>query len=508
MSAGTGLWQSVGWIRGNWPLQFTGDSPSGMCSLGAQLAGQALPGSSASPDQTQWHQCSAAPVDDPVYTSNYPQGQDTLVIGGTDAAGNTVSLPKTLDIDNQTPTVSLSGPTDAPSTAGTQYVTASATAGPSGVAGIQCSVDGAPAQWFAGSAAQVPVSGIGEHQVQCFAENNALDANGVRAVSSTDSFSMRIGVPTVAAVAFSKLVDALKCHRTTERVRIPARWVTVRVHGRPVRVRDPARTMRVKITRCHARTARRAITVWVTVRRHGKTVRVRRRQVQRVLLTPHTVYNTRRVVGFGRTATVDGWLGTSSGVALAGQTVDVLTAPANGLAPFQVAAVTTTAANGSWSATLPAGPSRLVTASYAGAPTAEGTVSPPASLVVPAKVELLKVTPRHVAWGGTVRLVGQLRGGYLPPGGALVRLRIGEGSAVTTYGVSEHVRGSGRFSTSYTFGAGDPATYRSFWFQIASLPMGDYPYAPASSRRLTVVVGGHPATTGKPSRHRRVRRTS
>ena len=63
------------------------------------------------------------------------------------------------------------------------------------------------------------------------------------------------------------------------------------------------------------------------------------------------------------------------------------------------------------------------------------------TLSVPAKIELLRVTPRRVAWGGTVRIVGRLEGGYFPPGGALVRLRIGEGSAAVTYGVREHVGG-------------------------------------------------------------------
>jgi hypothetical protein len=115
-------------------------------------------------------------------------------------------------------------------------------------------------------------------------------------------------------------------------------------------------------------------------------------------------------------------------------------------------------------------------------------------VVVPAKVRLISVSPRRVAWGGTVRIVGQLLGGYLPPGGALVRLRYGYGAAYTTYGVQEHVTGSGRFVTTYTFGLGDPSVVRTFWFQIASLPMGDYPYAPAASRRVMVEVGGQPRT--------------
>jgi hypothetical protein len=111
---------------------------------------------------------------------------------------------------------------------------------------------------------------------------------------------------------------------------------------------------------------------------------------------------------------------------------------------------------------------------------------------VPARIRLVRIWPRRVAWGGTIRITGQLLGGYLPPGGALVRLRIGYGSAYTTYGVQEHVLGNGRFSTTYTFGVGDPSIYRVYWFQIATLPMGNYPYEPAASRRLTVVVGGQP----------------
>ena len=102
-------------------------------------------------------------------------------------------------------------------------------------------------------------------------------------------------------------------------------------------------------------------------------------------------------------------------------------------------------------------------------------------MLVPGIVKLISVSPRRVAWGGAVRIVGRLVGGYLPSGGALVRLRIGFGSSYTTYGVQEHVTGSGRFATTYTFGIGDPSIHRSYWFQIASLPMGNYPYQPAAS---------------------------
>jgi hypothetical protein len=166
-----------------------------------------------------------------------------------------------------------------------------------------------------------------------------------------------------------------------------------------------------------------------------------------------------------------------------------MTAPDNGRNVFTQAATTTTAPDGSWSAKLPRGPSRLVQAIYDGTNTVEPSSSGQIRVIVPASVKLLKVSPRHVAWGGTVHIIGQLQGGYLPPAGALVRLRIGFGSAYTTYGVQEHVTGNGRFSTTYTFGAGVSGVRRRYWFQVASLPVGDYPYAPANSRKITVTVG-------------------
>ena len=190
---------------------------------------------------------------------------------------------------------------------------------------------------------------------------------------------------------------------------------------------------------------------------------------------------------------MSGWLGTASGTALGGQPIEVLTAPDNGRGAFRFVTSVTTAANGGWTARLGPGPSRLVEAVYPGGSLTEPTMSAQVHVIVPAKVTLIRVFPPRVAWGGTVRIAGQLVGGYLPPGGALVRLRIGSGSSSTTYGVQEHVTGNGHFSTTYTFGAGQATSYQRFWFQISSLPMGSYPFAPGNSGRRYVVVGGHPA---------------
>ena len=59
----------------------------------------------------------------------------------------------------------------------------------------------------------------------------------------------------------------------------------------------------------------------------------------------------------------------SAGVPLAGQPVAILTAPDNGSNAFAQAAAVTTGPDGSWTATLPPGPSRIIEASYAGSAT-------------------------------------------------------------------------------------------------------------------------------------------
>ena len=500
--APSSLGATSGWVRGTWPIAFSADGPTGACQLAASLGGTAVSQPLNEPQrQITWHQCPVGSFSQSVNTAAIATAPSVpLVMWARDAAydygaGHYLSdtVTKYVNIDNDPVGVALSGPTDAPSTAGTQYVTATASAGPSGVSGIGCSADGASYQWYPKSTVQIPVAGVGIHRVTCYGANNAHDVSGHVATSAPRSRALSIRDPTVAGIGFAKLVDARLCRRVRERVRVPAHWVTVRRHHKLVRVRKPAHTRVVTATRCHARVVRRRITVWTTVVRNGKPVRVKHHRTIRVVEFPHVVYRNSKRVGHGKRTTVSGWLGKPDGTALGGQSVHVLSAPDNGLARFSQVAVVKTKGNGTWSAMLRAGPSRLVEAYYGGGPTVEPSVSSPVHVVVPAKVQLISVFPLRVPWGGTVRIVGRLEGGYLPPGGALVRLRIGYGSAYTTYGVQEHVTGSGRFSTTYKFGLGDPSVHRTYWFQIASLPMGNYPWAPAASRKLFVTVGGHPA---------------
>jgi hypothetical protein len=336
-------------------------------------------------------------------------------------------------------------------------VTATAGASPSGIADIVCSVDnGQVIATYAGAGARVPVSGLGEHQVSCTAYNNAVDSNGVHGVSQTQTRLIKIGAPTALAITVSRLprmrcsnvaAGQVKCELKRRRVRVLAR---------------------------------------VPVKRHGKVVYRTRVEYRNVVVEPGKVT---KLVPHGHTTTVSGWLGLADGTALPGNTVEVLTAPDNGLGKFTPAAQAITGANGTWTASLPAGPSRLIEATYAGNATTQQSTSGQATLLVPAKVDLKSVTPRRVAWGHTITIRGRLLGGYLPNAGINVRLRIGIANANTTFGVKEHVSGSGNFTATYMFGPGNPSIHRTYWFQIASLPAGDYPYTPAASNRIYVQVG-------------------
>jgi hypothetical protein len=498
--SGSGLWSASGWVRGTWPITVTGDSPSGICSLSASIAGDPQVAYGAmGPNQTVWHQCNGSLVRS-MDTTYAPNGQDSLTIADSDAAGLSNSAKEILRVDNQAPTVSLSGPATALSTAGTQYVTVNVATGPSGAYGADCSVDGGPETFYAGASSQVPVSGIGPHTVTCTGLNNAKDANGQRASSAPASFTVDIQEPTVEAISFSKLADALKCRTVIKRERVLGKPRTIKLHGHRVQVRR-YRTVKRPVRKCRASTVKRR--VWVVLKHHGKPVRrhghiVRVRRTRRVVVLPHRIHRTLRRVRHGRGTTVSGFLLTSDGTPLAGQTITILGAPNNAAHPFAPISTTTTNANGFWTAKIPPGPSRLLQAAYAGTPATAPAGSTLVRTIVPARIRIRTTTPR-VAWGQTATFSGRVYGGYIPRGGINVRLRYGYRNQSTTYGVKTHVGPHGRFTTTFTFGPGDPRDRIAFHFQFATLPGGNYPYHTATSNTITIHVGGHP----HPHHHRR-----
>jgi len=512
-ASGSGLWSQPGWVRGNdWSLGFAASSPAnaGICTESATLNGLGLPGAvdvSASRNEGAWHQCWAPPFSaEPINTTTFGQGSMPLTLNATDAVGVSNSVTKTVSIDNSHPVVSFSGPTTASSSAGTQYVTATGGGSPSGIAQLQCSVDGGPMTSYKGATARVPVSGLGSHVVSCLAENNAVDAAGVHGSSTTPAtFTMDIGSPTAGSISFGNIIHGLKCKKVTEREKIPAKWVMVRRRGKLVREHRAAPTKRVKVMKCRERFVKRKVIEVVKVKRHGKVVIVKRTKIEKVPVPPQTVNSSTKRVSYGRGATVSGILATTSGTALAGRTVQILTAPNNQLGQWSQVTTATTAPDGTWSATLPPGPSRLAEASYAGDTTTLPSTSNAVMMVVPARIKIT-ITPHQLPWNGVLTLHGHLAGGYVPPDGVAMRVLIGLPHLPHPYlAQSFRTNAAGAFELKFkAFGGGHGVTRYPVWLATTSNE-SDYAYGKNSSRHIEITFGRH--TPKKTAKGRTIRST-
>ena len=215
---------------------------------------------------------------------------------------------------------------------------------------------------------------------------------------------------------------------------------------------------------------------------------------------------TQARVGYGRPVTLRGVLMSSAGVPLAGQPVAILTAPDNGSNAFAQAAAVTTGPDGTWTGTLPPGPSRTIEASYAGS----ATILPAsgyATVITPARIRITRVTPDRTGWGHTVTISGRVLGGYIPASSKLLRLDLG---IVGIPGVSKiqgipNIAPDGTFTTRYKFAGGLSGVAR-FWLQVSSLPEADFPWAAARSPRVIVTVGVPTPKKKKASARREQRR--
>jgi hypothetical protein len=589
-ATGSYVWNPPG---DDFPVTLYSSDVSGICSSWMTAGTAVVNGPSEPRDDSVWQQC-PNPVSWSFGIDTRSQvptdGAFQIDLSATNAAGMVDTVPKTVYVDNDPVGVSFRTPNDPnPSVWVNHAVTVDATptAGPSGVGGMNCSIDGASAKSYPASG--LVVNGDGTHSLSCIAWNRAIGPQGqantggnsmtihidesppavsfqpqnpgdptALVVDTSDSESgvaggsiamapagtttwtslptsfdgshlladfddaglsgpyafratscdnvgncasttKQLALPLRAAsdsqVSLTSIVNPLQGRIVSERVRVGWHWATVHRHGTLVRVKRGGHTKTIRVVRY----VEQCTTKRIHTARHGL-------RLTKICRAPRVHVTKTLLVAYGHRVTLAGLYTTATGVPLAGQPVQIFAAPNDQSGSFRRVAVVTTAADGSWTATLPPGPSRVIRAVTGGTATilpSSGQVT----TIVPAKVKLLRIWPRRVPWGGTVHLVGQLVGGYLPPDGALVRLRIGIGSARLTYGIREHVSGNGRFTTTYRFGLGDPSVFQAFWFQIASLPMGNYPYAPADSRRVTVVVGGHPPPAADQGavRHHRAR---
>ena len=488
----TNLANMSGWVRGSFPAGFSASDPSGVCQMsttvnGLQIANYLDQGR----DNTAWTQCHGITLPQTIDTTHYANGAGALQLqyAASNAASVTSTITRSVDVDNITPSVSLSAPADTATAAGTQDVTAAATGGPSGISAIYCSVDRGAIQTYRESTAEIPVAGLGGHQVQCYARNNAADASGATAVSPTSTLNLSIRQPAASAITFARIADALQCRTATHAVKVAGRIHTVRRHGKRVTVRGPARTVRKRVRKCHARTVVRTVRVVLKrhgkpVLRHGKPVLVKRR-VRRVLL-PHAVNKPTRRIGHGKATTVNGFIGLADGTAIAGQVVDVYSSPNDNAPRFRLMRTVATDASGEWTAKVPAGPSRLIEAVYPGNATTEPATSSTVKLMVPARIAV-SISPRVVPWSGKIAISGRLVGGWVPRDGVALRLRVPyPGGQSVQEPFRTNSRGAFKFDWSYGSGRG-VVSYR---FVVATTATeSDYPWAAAVSRAVRVTFG-------------------
>jgi hypothetical protein len=501
------VWNPVG---EPYPIPVSTSDPSGVCKIQVIVNATVVPGPAFSPNAAQWHQCpdtswtvaGGASVDTRAYVPG--AGALTLQLQASNAAEVTTTNTVTVKVDNDPVSVSLSGPTDVASATGaTQYVTSSVTAGPSGVAGSRCAVDGGPTVFYPGASAQIPVAGTGAHQVTCVGENNAVGPAGQPGTSAPQTFDMTIRQPTASAITFAHIADALRCRRVTETVTVPGRWRTVRRHGKKVRVRGHKRHARRRVRKCHARTKLKTVRVVLKrhgrpVLRHGKPVYVTRRR--RVVLLPHTVNEPARRIGHGKSTTVSGFVETADGTALGGQPVQVYAAPNDNAPRFHLIRSVITDADGLWTAKVGPGPSRLIEAVYPGTGVTEPATSSTVTLTVPAKISI-HITPRVVPWSGKITISGRLVGGWVPGDGVALRLRVPyPGGQVLQEPFRTNGRGAFRFQWSYGAGRG-VVSYR---FAVATTATeSDYPWAATVSRGVRVTFGRPTPRRRHRHRHRR-----
>jgi len=532
------LWyQGSHWVRGGgWPVGFTASDPSGVCGTDLLINGQFTTidnTEDTSPDTSSFTQCWASDVvTGTLDTDSFANGPLTIEYAANNAAAVVSGPTETLQVDNTPVTLSLSTPNDSDPDVWVNHavqVIATASAGPSGLAGTTCSTNNGPTYPY--PAGGVTLDGTGVWNLSCSSWNNAYDVNGLPATSGPQTLAVHID-ETPPSISFEStspsdpqaLVadtsDAQSGVATGQIAMRPAgggSWSSLATtfDGSHLRARFndaalPAGQWVVQATSCDnaGNCASTQETIRLPMRigsvssagfekdkaARGKATdcshhRTHRRRHRRRCHAPKLILTSEKWIGFGERARLHGLLMTATGAPIAGARVSILTAAANGLSGYSQIASATTASDGTWAAELPPGPSRLIEAVYSGSPTIEPSTSW-AKLVVPASVRVLRVWPRHVPWGGKVHIKAQLLGGYLPAEGALVRLRLGYGKSKITYGVQEHVGGNGVFEVTNSFGPGPARLVLHYWLQECTLPEGDYPYAPACGPRDHVTVGG------------------
>jgi hypothetical protein len=191
-------------------------------------------------------------------------------------------------------------------------------------------------------------------------------------------------------------------------------------------------------------------------------------------------------VPYGNGAVYRGRLRDAEGAPLAGLPIEVVESFEPGAAWPQRATRVLSAADGSFALRISPGPSRAVTAMFAGTRTLTAAVGDPVRLAVRARTTLRASATAARVGGAPVIFSGRVgrRGVHLPGGGASVELQFkipgGEWAEFRTVRTDRR----GRFRYAYAFSDDDSRGVR-FSFR-AYVDGGGWPYEPAASRAVSV----------------------
>ncbi len=195
-------------------------------------------------------------------------------------------------------------------------------------------------------------------------------------------------------------------------------------------------------------------------------------------------------VPFGAPALLSGRLTRADGAGIAGRELRVVARPSHGaLAPPTIVALTT-GERGGFELRLAPGPSRRLTVSYPGDAGLEEASRPSLELRVRSGVSLV-ASPLSLRTGESVQLSGRVRdrGAPVPRRGKLVAIQYLEMATHRWRPVlvtrTDH---SGRFRAHYRFRYVDGSA--SIRLRATALAEERWPYAPGSSRPVTVRVSG------------------
>jgi hypothetical protein len=195
-------------------------------------------------------------------------------------------------------------------------------------------------------------------------------------------------------------------------------------------------------------------------------------------------------VPFGVPALLSGRLTRADGAGIGGRELRVVSRSSRGaLTPKGIAAVRT-GERGGFELRLPPGPSRRITVSYPGEAGLEPASRPSLELRVRSGISL-RVEPRRLANGEAMRLSGRVRGraAPIPRRGKLVAIQYLESAPKRWRPVlvtrTDH---GGRFRAHYRFRYVHGTA--SIRLRATALPEERWPYAPGSSRPVTIDVSG------------------